>query len=94
MLHTIAAAKALGHRAILLVGDEAYYSRFGFEQAHTEWLWLPGPFQRERFLGLELVEGSLNHARGMVSATGRRAPAPSIAELIRKLPEKELALAA
>jgi hypothetical protein len=31
---------------------------------------LPGPFERERFLGLELVPGGLAGARGVVKATG------------------------
>jgi len=37
-----------GHHAILLVGDAAYYGRFGFTAASTGELWMPGRFQRER----------------------------------------------
>jgi predicted N-acetyltransferase YhbS len=68
-------AAALGHRAVLLVGDEPYYKRFGFSRAATEHLRLPGPFERDRFLALELVPGALRDARGTVVATGERAPA-------------------
>ena len=74
--HAIDAAKALGHRAIILVGDELYYSRFGFSAAKTGNLTLPGPFERHRLLALELIPGALDTAQGMVSATGRLAQKP------------------
>jgi predicted N-acetyltransferase YhbS len=63
-----------GHGAVLLVGDEPYYKRFGFTRAPTEHLRLPGPFERERFLALELVPGALHEARGMIVAAGEMAP--------------------
>jgi predicted N-acetyltransferase YhbS len=64
------------HRAVLLVGDAPYYARFGFEQRLTRWLEMPGPVERERFLGLELAPGALAGAHGWVSAAGERvAPA-------------------
>ena len=68
-------AKALGHAAVLLVGDEPFYRRFGFCRTLTEQLRLPGPFDRDRFLGLELAPGSLTDARGVVTATGATVPA-------------------
>jgi len=61
-------AEALGHRAVLLVGDAPYYTRFGFERRFTERLTLPGPVERARFLGLELVSGALEGATGRVRA--------------------------
>ena len=63
-------AAVRGHGAVILVGDEPYYRRFGFRRALTEGLVLPGPVERERFLGLELAEGALTRARGAVIATG------------------------
>jgi len=63
-------ARRLGHRAVLLVGDAPYYERFGFSVENTERLWLPGPYERERFMGLELEPGALAGARGLVGATG------------------------
>ena len=63
-------ATALGHAAILLVGDAPYYARFGFERAHTLGLRMPGPVEAERFLGLELRPGAFADARGLVRATG------------------------
>jgi predicted N-acetyltransferase YhbS len=67
-------ARALGHRSVLLVGDAPYYSRFGFSADVTQALRLPGPYERERFLALELQPGALAGARGLVSPTGVRAP--------------------
>ena len=70
MRDALGRARADGHNAVVLVGDASYYERFGFSARHTEGLWLPGPFERDRFLGLELREGALAGARGLVSATG------------------------
>ena len=50
-------ARRLGHRAILLVGDAPYYQRFGFSAEKTASLAMPGPYERHRFLALELVDG-------------------------------------
>ena len=63
-------AQSLGHKAVILVGDEPYYSRFGFARAPAQSLDLPGWFDPARFLGLELAPGALAHATGMVVATG------------------------
>src|SRR5437660_551329 len=74
MVHALAAAKARGHRAVILPGDAPYYARFGFSAEKTGELVLPGAFERERLLGLELVEGGLDGAWGMIAATGRPLP--------------------
>ncbi|PWB83729.1 MAG: GNAT family N-acetyltransferase [Methylocystaceae bacterium] len=71
----LARAKARNHRAVLLVGDAPYYERFGFDDAFTRDLVLPGPVERERFLGLELTKGALEGASGRVLATGERTEA-------------------
>ena len=84
MRHALARAALLGHRAVLLVGDAPYYQRFGFDAEPTRDLWLPGPVDRERFLGLELVPGALDGAAGLVNATGERAPAPDFAALVAR----------
>ena len=70
MNHALAAAKARGHRAVILLGDAPYYARFGFSAAKTGELTLPGAFERDRLLGLERLEGGLDGAWGMISATG------------------------
>lgn len=72
MRHAIAEAGRLGHAAILLVGDAPYYRRFGFSTDPTSSLTMPGPFERGRFLALELVDGALAGAAGILVAAGRR----------------------
>jgi predicted N-acetyltransferase YhbS len=74
MKQAIATARMRGHGAILLVGDAPYYSRFGFCAEKTGRLWMPGPYQQDRLLALELQAGALDGARGMIGATGRLAP--------------------
>lgn len=73
MAHALAAAKARGHRAVLLLGDAPYYARFGFSALKTGELSLPGPFERDRLLAVELVEGALDGAWGMIAPTGKPA---------------------
>ncbi|NPU11035.1 N-acetyltransferase [Bradyrhizobium sp. 83002] len=63
-------AASRGHGAVVLLGDAPYYARFGFEAAKAAELELPGAFERARLLGLELVEGALDGAAGMIVATG------------------------
>jgi len=69
--HAISVARRRGHRAIILVGDAAYYGRFGFSAAKTAALRMPGPFERHRLLGLELAPGALDGARGLLQPAQR-----------------------
>jgi predicted N-acetyltransferase YhbS len=73
MDHALAAATARGHHAVILLGDAPYYARFGFSAAKTGELSLPGPFERNRLLGLELRDGALDGAWGMITPA---APVP------------------
>src|SRR5487761_1997602 len=70
MRHALAAAKARGHDAVILLGDAPYYARFGFSGLMPAGLSLPGPFERDRLLGLELTEGALDGASGIIVPTG------------------------
>jgi predicted N-acetyltransferase YhbS len=63
-------ARALGHSAIVLVGDLPYYQRFGFGRLPIDGLRLPGPVDPDRLLGLELKPNALQGAAGLVSASG------------------------
>jgi predicted N-acetyltransferase YhbS len=72
-------ARRLGHAAVLLVGDAPYYGRFGFSTESTGALWMPGPFERHRLLGRELVAGSLDGAHGLIRAAGQLLPQPAAA---------------
>jgi predicted N-acetyltransferase YhbS len=86
--HALAAASRAGHGAVLLLGDASYYARFGFSALKTGELALPGPFERDRLLGLELREGVLDGASGMIVPTGMAKPQrkPRPAAKVRKLP--------
>ena len=74
MTEALTAARVRGHGAVILLGDAPYYTRFGFSALKTGELSLPGPFERDRLLGLELRHDALDGARGMVSPTGAAAP--------------------
>jgi predicted N-acetyltransferase YhbS len=85
MRRAIGIAGRRGHDALLLVGDAAYYQRFGFSAAKTGALQLPGPFERPRLLGCELKAGSLAGTRGLISATGRSVRKPPFNMLVAGL---------
>ncbi len=63
----IAEAKRLGHRLIVLVGDEPYYAKVGFKLVPKGQILMPGPVNLSRLLYLELEEGALAEAKGVVS---------------------------
>jgi predicted N-acetyltransferase YhbS len=91
MNHALAAAKARGHGAVLLLGDTSYYARFGFAAAKTGELSLPGPFEHERLLGLELRNGALDGACGMIVPTGVLAPEARTLRTAKARPMKRAA---
>ncbi len=68
----LARAESLGHGAVVLVGDPAYYQRFGFSAEAAADLAMPGPFERHRLLGLELTPGALAGAEGVIRPAGKR----------------------
>jgi predicted N-acetyltransferase YhbS len=80
MSHALNTARVLGHDSVLLVGDAPYYARFGFDVAHTRSLHLPGPVDRNRFLGLELTPGALDGAEGLIVASGLKVLGGNLAD--------------
>lgn len=70
MQRALAAARARGHAAVILLGDASYYARFGFSAEKTGELSLPGPFERDRLLAIEFTDGALDGAEGMIVPTG------------------------
>ena len=72
MRAAITEARDRGHGAVLLVGDPEYYERFGFFADKARHFVMPGPFERRRFLALELKDGWLDGAAGVLVASGRR----------------------
>ena len=65
MQTSLEAARKLGHRAVVLVGDEPYYGRAGFKRIEPAGrITMPGPVDLARLLGLSLVEGALEAMAG------------------------------
>ena len=59
-------AKAKGHRLVILVGDEAYYSRVGFKAVPKGRMTMPGPVDYSRLLVAELVDGAFDGVSGAI----------------------------
>jgi predicted N-acetyltransferase YhbS len=59
-------ARARGHRLVLLVGDEAYYSRVGFKAVPKGRASMPGPVDYSRLLVAELADGAFTDVSGAV----------------------------
>ena len=57
-------ARKMGFYAIIIVGDPAYYSRFGYRNLSEYDITLPFEVPRECCMALELVEDSLSGRRG------------------------------
>jgi predicted N-acetyltransferase YhbS len=65
MQTSLAEAKRLGHRAVVLVGDEPYYARAGFARIEPRGrVTMPGPVDLARLLGLSLFKGALEGMQG------------------------------
>lgn len=62
------AAQAAGFASVLLVGDEPYFSRFGFSAAPARAVRLPGPVDQRRVLVRPLREGGADNLSGLVVA--------------------------
>jgi predicted N-acetyltransferase YhbS len=62
----LADAKAKGHRLVLLVGDEPYYSRVGFKRVPKGRVIMPGPVDHNRILIAELATGAFEGVTGAV----------------------------
>jgi len=59
-------AKSLGFKSIVLLGDPNYYSRFGYEPAHTFGISLPFDVPLEYCMAIELEDGALDDVNGEV----------------------------
>lgn len=59
-------ARAKGHRLIVLVGDEPYYSRVGFKPVPKGRMTMPGPVDYSRLLVMELVDGAAEGVSGPI----------------------------
>jgi predicted N-acetyltransferase YhbS len=59
-------AKKAGHRLVILVGDEPYYSRVGFKAVPKGRVIMPGPVDYSRLLVAELVESAFDGVSGTI----------------------------
>ena len=66
IVETLSLAEKCGWERVILVGDESYYSRFGFKKTLTKELIFPKPVNQDRLLGLELKTDSLLKVKGHV----------------------------
>jgi predicted N-acetyltransferase YhbS len=90
MLHALRKAVARRYSAVVLVGDAGYYRRFGFSSENTGALYMPGPFERERLLGCELIPGALKGAHGLIAAG--RPPRSRFSKIMESLDRPEPAV--
>jgi predicted N-acetyltransferase YhbS len=67
MQKSMEAARAAGHKLVILVGDEPYYKRIGFKRVPMGRLSLPGPVDPARLLYCELVEGAFEGVSGAIA---------------------------
>jgi predicted N-acetyltransferase YhbS len=63
---SLALARDLGWRRVILVGDEPYYGRFGFERRLAEGLSFPPPTNPNRLLARELAPDAMVGVNGQV----------------------------
>jgi predicted N-acetyltransferase YhbS len=61
------AAKAAGHKLVILVGDPPFYERLGFSRTPFGRFHFPGPVDPARLLHCELQPGALEGFRGAVA---------------------------
>ncbi len=60
-------ARELGHAAVVVVGDPAYYSRFGFRRCAEFGIANANGIEDEFFMARELEPGGLSAVRGTIS---------------------------
>lgn len=64
---SLGAARAAGHKLVLLVGDLAFYGKAGFKIAPRGQFSFPGPVDPARLLVCELAEGALEAINGPIT---------------------------
>jgi len=61
----LARCRALGHTRVVVLGEPAYYERFGFSTATDFGIRYPGAAPRAAFMALALVPGALDGRAGV-----------------------------
>jgi predicted N-acetyltransferase YhbS len=67
MHRTLHVAREQAHKLVILVGDLAYYSRFGFRRVPAGQITLPGPVDTQRLLYHELHRNCMADYSGIAS---------------------------
>lgn len=78
MRQSLALAEQAGHRVVVLVGDLAYYGRFGFSPAGPRGIFMTQEAP-ERVLATELAPGALN---GVVGSIHKWRPRPKSSRIV------------
>jgi predicted N-acetyltransferase YhbS len=73
VMKSLDAARAAGHKLVLLVGDMSYYGKMGFKPVPPGRLIFAGPVDPERLLYCELVKGAFEGVKGRVRRARRMA---------------------
>ena len=66
------AARANGHRLVILVGDEPYYGKCGFKRVPPGRAIMPGPVDPDRLLVVELTTNAFEGVSGPVQPEWER----------------------
>ncbi|TNE62815.1 MAG: N-acetyltransferase [Alphaproteobacteria bacterium] len=77
MRRALARANASGHDRILLVGDHAYYSRFGFEHVLPRYITMPGGKDARRLLVRQPATMASLPAVGKIVSVADALPVPA-----------------
>jgi len=72
MERAIGVCREQGYAAVILVGDQEYYDRFGFKRAGEGRFLLPGPVDQHRILIRDLSEGAVK-LKGMLGVPKAKA---------------------
>ncbi len=74
--HGLAEAQRHGHRICVVVGEPEYYRPYGFVNAPSRGLRLPGPVDPRRFQVAELEPGAFEDLANLAGHIGRAEDAP------------------
>ena len=74
MERSLREARAKGIRLVVLVGDKAYYARFGFKQIPPGQATMPGPVDPKRLLVAELADNAFDGVSGRIRPDWDAAP--------------------
>jgi len=67
MERSIGVCRELGYAAVILVGDESYYSRWNFKEGGVGRFLMPGPVDQRRILIRDLDSARAGKLKGMLS---------------------------